>query len=136
MTTRRTLRQLERTLTQNLRHIRAHKRTGFSIGPGWFPLLGKLDHKLTQLAGTSEMYVYTHVKQKMGGLRCYVQISSDLPRDVRDQMNEAITAAEKESYVTCKVCSAQGVRRNPHGWVVTLCDECDAAREARLRSEL
>ncbi|WP_051053810.1 hypothetical protein [Leucobacter salsicius] len=133
MTTRRTPRQLERTLTQNLKHIRDHRRTQFGVGPGWFPLLGRLDHKLTQLAGTPEMYTYSQIKQKMGGLRCYTHISPDLPKEVRDQMDDAVTAAEKQSYETCEECSAPGVRRNPRGWVSTLCDECDAAREARRR---
>lgn len=41
-----------------------------------------------------------------------------------DRVGDIIEEAEGKSYETCEWCGKPGKKRN-HGWVRTLCDECD-----------
>jgi hypothetical protein len=74
-------------------------------GPGWFPLLARLDADLAELAPD---YVAEQVKEKLGGLRFYW----DLPEGthpaagVRDAMAARVAAAELEAWQTCERCGA------------------------------
>lgn len=44
-----------------------------SCGPGWYPILARLDHRLAVI---DPGYVVQQVKEKFGGLRCYTEPSA------------------------------------------------------------
>jgi len=85
------------------------------VGRGWAGLVGRC-YDVTD----RHHVVVTQVKEKFGGLRFYV--GSAMP-GVFDQIDE-IT---KESYKICERCGEPGVPRKG-GWILTLCDACDATR--------
>lgn len=93
-------------------------------GPGWWPILLKLDQDIAKLAPD---YQVLQVKEKFGGLRYYI---GGVPADVSDSVYALIDAAERESYQTCEECGEPGHERGG-GWIKTLCDGCDAERQRR-----
>lgn len=80
------------------------------VGDGW----SKIVIRLYRLCDRRNITV-VQVKEKFGGLRFYV---GDCESDIED----AIDAAEAESYRTCEVCGKIGSAR-PLSWVKTLCEE-------------
>jgi hypothetical protein len=86
---------------------------------GWYDLIYRLSVKLEPLG-----VVATQVKEKLGTLRFYV---SNVDQGVADEAYAAIAEAEKESAVTCERCG-RGGRTRFNGWVRTLCDSCEEAR--------
>lgn len=63
------------------------------VSPGWYPLLGRLDEKLSTISPT---YVVQQVKSKFGTLSFYASASED-PYDYNEEFHEAIrvsTSAE------------------------------------------
>lgn len=98
---------------------------GFECGDGWFHLInqlcGFLNHHLKH--NQIRHIKVVQVKEKFGGLRFYTYGGDDLSRG-------AIWFAESLSNTICEDCGAQG-KKNSEGWIVTLCDECRAKREAQ-----
>jgi hypothetical protein len=70
------------------------------------------------------------VKEKFGTLRYYYD--SDLEYDTveRKIMDAIIDAAEARSAVTCEWCGRYGELRTQRYYVLTLCDDCNEARDA------
>ncbi|SJN10379.1 hypothetical protein FM113_08975 [Leucobacter sp. 7(1)] len=93
------------------------------VGPGWYPLLGRLDERLSSIAPA---YVVQQVKSKFGSLSFYARASED-PYDYNEEFHEAIRAAEWESIETCEECGAPARTYTIRMWVWTLC--ADHARE-------
>lgn len=102
---------------------------GFSCGDGWFNIIdqlcGNIQHHLDWV-NKKEVKVAQvevgQVKEKFGTLRFYY-IGGD---DIIDGM---VRMAESMSAVTCEECGAPG-KTSGRGWLVTLCDEHAAVREA------
>jgi hypothetical protein len=101
-------------------------------GDGWFDLLWDLSCKLEPLIrawidehGPDGHPAAAQVKEKFGTLRFYMTCATD-------EMYDLIAAAERESATTCEDCGEPGKRRSG-GWILTLCDACHAAQEARRR---
>ncbi|RLD64344.1 MAG: hypothetical protein DRJ01_01115 [Bacteroidetes bacterium] len=88
---------------------------GFECGDGWFDIIWDLCEKIEPLV--DEEFNVFQVKEKFGGLRFYVDGSSDIVYDL-------ITEAEDKAEVTCEVCGKPGKSRGG-GWIRTLCDECN-----------
>ncbi|MGB7848541.1 MAG: hypothetical protein WBL63_23210 [Candidatus Acidiferrum sp.] len=93
---------------------------GFVHGDGWFEILWRLCEDLEPLVAeaekaTGQPFEVLQVKQKLGGLRFYVNHGTDAIR-------MRIEAAEGESLRTCEVCGQPGSRREG-GWIRTACDE-------------
>lgn len=95
------------------------------VGEGWFPLLARLDERLSLIAPE---YSVQQVKSKFGALSFFARASDDV-YDYNDEFNEAIRAAEWESTETCEVCSDRAQIYVIRMRVWTLCEE-HAAREA------
>ncbi|MFC4469329.1 hypothetical protein ACFPH6_33260 [Streptomyces xiangluensis] len=99
-----------------------------AVGPGWQPVLARLHDQLTALCPG---YRLADVKEKLGGLRVYVDA---LGSGERDAVRSLIKAAEAEAAVTCEFCGAPGRTRRrgdaPHGWLKTVCDSCHRAWSA------
>lgn len=88
------------------------------VGPGWSALVDRLITRLFELGWDGNLM---QVKEKFGGLRFYIGSADQAVFD-------AIDAAEAESFRTCEGCGADGELRDG-GWIRTLCNACDAARE-------
>lgn len=95
-----------------------------STGPGWYPIIAKLDQDLRKVAPD---YRVLQVKEKFGGLRYYTIFPSANWLDIKDQVNPLTRAAEAEANRTCEECGQTGRLRNDRRWIRTLCDE-DAAK--------
>lgn len=96
------------------------------VSPGWYPLLGRLDEKLSAISPT---YVVQQVKSKFGSLSFYASASED-PYDYSEEFHEAIRAAEWESTETCEECGASARTYVIEIWVWALCVE-----HARAKTE-
>jgi len=93
---------------------------------GWFDLLWECSEKIeAEILKMPEdqrgSYRASQVKEKFGTLRFYMTSETDA-------MEEAIRVAEEKSAVTCEVCGGPGNRDRDAGWIKTLCDSCDSAR--------
>ena len=87
---------------------------------GWYPLIIELD---VRLAALDSAYRVEQVKEKMGGLRFYIETSSSQAA----AMEALIDEAEADSETICEVCGATGVLMvddSNGGWLKTLCVAC------------
>jgi hypothetical protein len=82
------------------------------IGPGWHPIIERLMNDLMKLGWDGRV---RQVKEKFGGLRFYVEPSTEA-------LHDRIDMAAEESRRTCEACGKPGVSRG-EGWIKTLCDE-------------
>jgi hypothetical protein len=93
---------------------------GFVHGDGWFDIVWRLCEDLEPLVAEAERmtgrkFEVLQVKQKLGGLRFYVNQRID-------EIQKRIEIAETESVRTCEACAQPGSRREMN-WIRTLCDE-------------
>jgi len=108
---------------------------GFSCGDGWYNIINHLcsniQHHLDWV-NKKEVKVaqveVSQVKEKFGTLRFYYTGGDDY-------INGMVAMAESMSSVTCEECGAPG-KTSRRGWLVTLCDEHAAAREASLAAHV
>ena len=115
---------------------------GFACDDGWFNIIDSLcsvlqnhveneryRHKELSDEKFDEKFqiVAAQVKEKFGGLRFYIDNSSDFA-------SGAISAAESMSLVTCEFCGNPG-KSNGGGWVRTRCSPC-SDKEKVQREEL
>lgn len=89
------------------------------VSPGWYPLLTRLDARLTAIAPS---YVLQQCKSKFGSLSFYAAPSDDVS-EYNEEFNDAIRAAEWESIETCEECGATGAQYVIRLWVSTLCPD-------------
>lgn len=99
---------------------------GFSCGDGWESIIRKLSEKLERMIialpeDEKKNYYATQVKEKFGGLRCYM--SRQTP-----EMTQVITEAEDECWKTCETCGKPGKSVSHRGWLRTSCEECEKKR--------
>jgi hypothetical protein len=92
---------------------------GFAHGDGWFNIDWKLCEDLEPLIEEAEKvtghpFEVLQVKQKLGGLRVYVNHSTKVIRN-------RIEAAQLESLRTCEVCGQPGKLRDD--CIRTVCDK-------------
>ncbi len=85
---------------------------GAEVPRGWFTLLDRLLADLVALGWDRDCQ---QLKEKFGGLRCYVGEASA-------ECHSRIRAAEVESMRTCEVCGAEGKRGVVNRWVSVYCD--------------
>ena len=85
----------------------------FEVELGWFPLIKDLITDLIELGLNKEV---CQVKEKFGGLRCYIN-------DGSDEVFNRIHKAEKESLTICEITGKVGELRTDIPWFRTLSDE-------------
>lgn len=73
-----------------------------SVPPGWEDIVLRCHERLLAVCPG---YAILQVKEKFGGLRYY---TGSYPTELRAQIDEAITSAEREADVTCEVCGEPG----------------------------
>lgn len=95
-------------------------------GPGWYEIILDCDRKLREIKPD---YKVVQVKEKFGTLRYYIDA---YPTDEAEykRFAEVIREAESKTEITCELCGQEGTLRSG-GWIRTLCDSCEAAREAK-----
>ncbi len=84
-------------------------------GPGWYPILARLEERLGQIDPDYQVH---QIKENFGTLRFYWA-----GRDY-DVGEVAVADAEAESARTCERCESPGNLRKRRGWLRTLCDSC------------
>ena len=94
---------------------------GFECGDGWFDIIWRLSSRLEYLINQvpeeeQGNYRAAQVKEKYGGLRFYMTLSTD-------KMNEVIQLYEDMSYEICEICGELG-KVNIEGWLMTRCERC------------
>ena len=94
------------------------------VCPGWYPLLARLDARLSAIAPG---YVLQQCKSKFGSLSFYASPSDD-PSDYDEEFNKTIRAAEWESIETCEECGAAGAQYVINLWVSVLCPKHHRAK--------
>ena len=95
---------------------------GFHPPAGWLDLILEID---THLAATNPDYRIVQIKEKFGGLRYYTDGVSEKGREYVRNMYE-------RSLGICQNCgNTNNVAIRRHGWVATLCEQCDQADNAR-----
>lgn len=87
-------------------------------GPGWYPILARLEERLRQL---DPDYRVHQIKEKFGGLRFYW--AGDY-----DAGDAAVDEAEAEAARTCELCGNPGHLRTRGGWLRTVCDDCAGSK--------
>lgn len=91
------------------------------IFQGWYSIIYKLLDEFVNLAVEGNSVKIVQIKEKFGGLRVYVDlIGSD---EFKKKIRALISSAEKESLLTCEICSKPGKLENIDGWFVTVCKD-------------
>lgn len=85
----------------------------FDTSSGWNQLIKDLIGDLIELGWNKEV---CQVKEKFGGLRFYINESSE-------EVFRRIREAEEKSYTICEVTGESGKLRKDIGWIRTLSDE-------------
>lgn len=85
---------------------------GITCGDGWYTIIHDLCILLESRGAVAEQ-----VKEKYGTLRFYVS-------NTDDEVDTAITEAEKLSEKTCELCGKPGTLTTKHGWLMTRCLAC------------
>ena len=102
---------------------------GFRCGNGWYDIIYRLCERLeplvAALADRPSDFQIVQVKEKMGGLRFYVEGSND-------EIEAAIDSACELSVLTCEVCGNPGsLEQDATGWWETLCATCRTTDQQR-----
>ena len=92
---------------------------GIECGDGWYQLIdivcGAI-HRHCQL-NNEPLPQFRQVKEKLGGLRIYVQGATD------DILRITVTAM-KLSYLICEECGSADYVTQSEDWIVTRCPKC------------
>ncbi len=104
---------------------------GFAVGKGWWPIIETLCANIQSHTDwwnrnhekhpVVEQVTVNQIKEKFGGLRFYYTGGDDTIAGM-------VRMAESWADHSCEDCGAPGTRRSG-GWVRTLCDTHEAARE-------
>lgn len=87
---------------------------GIDTDDGWFNLIWETCEKLEVIDPELE---FVQIKEKLGGLRLYVNTTVEAAFDVIDE-------AEEQSYKICEECGSQENVTQTEGWIYTRCTEC------------
>ena len=95
---------------------------GITCGKGWFLLIDELCSKLSDAA------VALQVKEKLGGLRFYVNGT--------DEDHKIENDYEGKSFEICEDCGEPAKLENKDGWLKTICSTCEDRQKlsAKIRS--
>lgn len=101
------------------------------VGMGWTPIMQRLHQRLVAI---DPNYSVDRVREKFGGLHVYLHNIPELSRARREQIRDALWAAEEQSYQTCEECGRPGTQHTPSREIKTreprskpirtLCDTC------------
>jgi len=119
---------------------------GFSVGPGWYPLLFKLCSQLQVIYRlTGIIVIADQVKEKFGGLRFYHHIDSlKLKIDNAEVeiwisvIDDLFSKAEEDSYRICGSCGKYMRHKQIRigGWVYDQCRTCLTKNRSEMKKEI
>jgi len=98
---------------------------GFECGDGWYSII---NHCCGMIQNDVNLYgrkqvVAVQVKEKLGGLRFYVDEANEKTYDIIDFF-------ESLSYIICEKCgNSNGTTKNTNGWITTRCVACRKAKK-------
>ena len=120
------------------------KNIGHDILPGWIAIIEELCARIDETLTAAEKPTvhFLQIKDKMGGLRTYLNIAplridimgnggryvsgylrKEEPPGIFARIGPFISAAEAKSFQTCCFCGAPGKLRDSDFWLLTLCDK-------------
>lgn len=95
-------------------------RLNFSLPVGWIDLVETLCEELKKFDVNVKQ-----VKQKFGGLRFYVGISTKLSEERQADLWAIIQEAESKSLKICEICGTdKEVSKTEAGFIQSLCPKC------------
>jgi hypothetical protein len=106
-------------------------REGFACGDGWFEIVDRLSAKLS----ADPNLVVSQLKEKLGLLRVYFELSPLPPDEIEESTDAALAEAVAESRITCERCGKPGEHAQREGHWSVKCEAC-AAEEARRKKVL
>jgi hypothetical protein len=98
---------------------------GLECGKGWYLIIEEAFNKMEEAIEKmpkkeqkifKESFEILQVKEKLGGLRIYVNMYTD-------KIIEIIREAEEKAGQTCEICGDPGKTREINRWYFTNCDE-------------
>lgn len=89
------------------------------VGKGWAGIVARLAEDLDKMGWNGHV---VQIKEKFGDLRFY-------PSTATAEMYDRIDQAALESSRTCEYCGEPGLPTRKGGWIKTLCDGCNEAKE-------
>ena len=100
---------------------------GIDISDFWYDLIDEMCVELQALSDKTGVQIeFVQIKQKLGGLRAYINTCSDEARAITHKY-EAIASQ------TCEECASTdetvNIREVEGYWLETLCDKCHADRQ-------
>ena len=113
----------------DVRRSRMGERFCFWCGDGWYDIIYRLCERIEPLVAALDdgglTFEVLQVKEKLGGLRFYVEGSND-------EIEAAIDSASELSILTCEVCGNPGsLEEDATGWWKTLCASCRKTEQRR-----
>lgn len=96
---------------------------------GWKDIVLKADKMLAHI---DPGYQIQQIKEKYGTLRYYFGTNHEYGSVEYEIMSAIETWAEQRSANTCEVCGKFGELRTDRYWIVTLCDDCNDARNLEI----
>lgn len=87
------------------------------VGKGWYPLLMEILKVVKEECEKTGLDIYaTQIKEKFGGLRCYINVGTE-------KVFKKINEMEELSYETCEVCGSKDNVTTRGGWLKTYCEK-------------
>lgn len=119
---------------------------GFSVGPGWYPLLYKICSQLQAIYRlTGIVVIADQVKEKFSGLRFYHHMDSpNLKIDKKEieiwisVIDDLFNKAEEDSYHICAACGKYMRHKQIQigGWVHDQCKTCLEKDSPEMKKEI
>lgn len=100
----------------------------FCIEDGWFDIIYEMFKKLDELCKVipEEKYPYVMcLKQKFGGLRCYLDdYNKELDKELMTKLYDIVMEYEVKSYKLCETCGQPGkLMISSHNWIYMACEK-------------
>lgn len=94
-----------------------------NIPIGWEELVEHMKQELLQTAqvGAAD-YLSIYYKEKWGALDMNFFFDTD---EFYDALSKVIAKYRERSKITCAVCGAAATMKNPSGWMMPLCEDCE-----------
>lgn len=93
---------------------------GFEVDDGWFAIIEEMSQALDALNIHVEDFWISQVKEKFGGLRVYIDVTSRVSESVQQQIRDIIQRAKGKADVTCELTGEPGVLCKRQGHFLTV----------------
>jgi hypothetical protein len=110
---------------------------GWECDKGWHPIIEEALDKIEDIINKMPMqdkldfqehFEILQVKEKLGGLRIYINMHPD-------EIIKVIEEAQEKALQTCEICGKPGKMREIHWWYKTTCESCYNKRLKELEND-